>query len=199
MPLDEAANGQRADTRGAIVDAAIVVFSARGYSASTMEQVAHAAGIAKGSLYHHFPRKEEILVCIHARFMDDLLSRARERESADQDPASALRGHVADLVDDVARRRAAVEVFLRERCNLSGPDWQAERTSRRAYAGVIERALRRGQEVGVVRTDVDPKIIAFGLIGMCSWLYQWYGEADDQGVVARTFDVLALDGLRARA
>ncbi|WP_293803795.1 TetR/AcrR family transcriptional regulator [uncultured Actinomyces sp.] len=60
-----------------ILDAARRLFLTKGYEATTIEDVLTAVGIAKGTLYHHFPGKEAILDAIVLRTVDAIVQRAR--------------------------------------------------------------------------------------------------------------------------
>lgn len=52
------------ETKRRIVDKAKQLFVQRGYGAVTMNEVCEAAGVSKGSLYHHFPSKDELFLHI---------------------------------------------------------------------------------------------------------------------------------------
>lgn len=58
--------------RRAVVEAAITLFAERGLSAATMEDVARAAGISRGSLYHHFASREEVFGAAFADSMEQI-------------------------------------------------------------------------------------------------------------------------------
>ncbi|EGQ74899.1 TetR/AcrR family transcriptional regulator [Actinomyces sp. oral taxon 448] len=60
-----------------ILDAARRLFLTKGYEATTIEDVLTAVGIAKGTLYHHFPGKEAILDAIVLRTVDAIVQRAQ--------------------------------------------------------------------------------------------------------------------------
>lgn len=60
-----------------ILDAARHLFLTKGYEATTIEDVLTAVGIAKGTLYHHFPGKEVILDAIVLRTVDAIVQRAQ--------------------------------------------------------------------------------------------------------------------------
>ena len=55
---------RRAATRGAILTAAETLFGQHGFTATTMDQIAHASDVAKGAIYHHFPTKEAVFEAV---------------------------------------------------------------------------------------------------------------------------------------
>ncbi len=72
-------------TKKALVDAAIKVFHKKGYSNTTLEEIALEAGLTRGALYWHFKGKAEILISIYGDFMeklDALIAETVDREDA---------------------------------------------------------------------------------------------------------------------
>ena len=55
---------RRQATRDAIVAAAATLFGAKGFAATTIDEIAAAAGVAKGAVYHHFPNKEAVFEAV---------------------------------------------------------------------------------------------------------------------------------------
>src|SRR5215207_10413711 len=78
--------------RDLILDAAERLIGALGYSKTTMDDVARAAGVGKRTIYVYFPSKEEVILCTIDRIVDRLVTR--------------LRGHAAGAGSAVARVRA---------------------------------------------------------------------------------------------
>ncbi|HEY6456957.1 MAG TPA: TetR/AcrR family transcriptional regulator [Steroidobacteraceae bacterium] len=78
-----------------LLDAAVVVIRAKGYSATTVDEVCQTAGVTKGAFFHHFDSKEELAVLAARHFStlaDRLFSGAAYRELAD--PVDRLLGYV---------------------------------------------------------------------------------------------------------
>jgi AcrR family transcriptional regulator len=55
---------RREATRDAIVAAAAMLFGGKGFAATTIDEIAAAAGVAKGAVYHHFPSKEAVFEAV---------------------------------------------------------------------------------------------------------------------------------------
>src|SRR5262245_3314496 len=79
------------DVRDAILDAVERLLARHGYRKTTMEDVAREAGIGKGSIYLHFPSKEEVVLCSIDRIVGRLVGRLREFAGAAGAPAARLR------------------------------------------------------------------------------------------------------------
>jgi AcrR family transcriptional regulator len=66
---------RREATQGAILAAAFQLFGERGFAAVTVDEIAAAAGVAKGAVYHHFPRKEALFEAVFERAAAELQRR----------------------------------------------------------------------------------------------------------------------------
>src|SRR5579884_4015938 len=73
-----------------ILDAALDVFSERGYHDAGVDEIAVLADTSKGGLYFHFPGKQAIFVALLDRSTQLLLSRVTERLQAERDPVARL-------------------------------------------------------------------------------------------------------------
>ncbi|WP_232660577.1 TetR/AcrR family transcriptional regulator [Pseudonocardia sp. TRM90224] len=127
--------------RARILAAAEAVFAERGVSTST-EEVAAAAGVAVGTVFRHFPTKDDLLAAI----MKDLLAGLTERLTAlaaDADAATALFTFFTELVDRAAGSRTVVEALGIE---LAPP--------LQTFQDAVAHLLERAQEAGAVRADV---------------------------------------------
>ncbi|MEV6217455.1 TetR/AcrR family transcriptional regulator [Nocardia sp. NPDC051833] len=87
---------QRDATRQAIVDAAVACLTVSGYSAVRTRQIAQAAGVAQGTVTHHFPSRDALLTEAVSRIIDDRVVQARSR----YDPLAAG-GRTAEVHLDI--------------------------------------------------------------------------------------------------
>ena len=121
---------EAANTRAAIVDAALRCFGRHGIASSTLEQIACEAGVTKGAIYHHFEGKREILRAIREQLTLPLLDEA--------DTALLQAGEVPAL-ERIERfllgMLESLEVDRRKRCALSVMLFKCE------YVGELEEVL----------------------------------------------------------
>ncbi|HYZ15946.1 MAG TPA: helix-turn-helix domain-containing protein [Candidatus Acidoferrum sp.] len=85
----------RTDAKAKLLDAALRVIRTKGYGASTVDDICHAAGVSKGSFFHHFASKEDLAIAAAAHFSaraDALFAAAPYRKAAD--PRERLLGYV---------------------------------------------------------------------------------------------------------
>lgn len=148
---------QRArETRTKILDAARKLFGDRGFGQATIEDIAGAAGVSNGALYHHFASKEELFKAI----LTDHISDERLEISA-LVPAASLREvleRFASYWFEHLRKDHEVDPLFAEVWAQAARDpWarQAMTGFIRDGASLIENALRIGQETGLIRQDVD--------------------------------------------
>lgn len=84
-----------AQRKDEILDAAQTLFVTKGYQATTIEDILKAVGIAKGTLYHHFSGKEEVLRGLVRRTVGQAVERARAIAASDLSALEKLGAVVA--------------------------------------------------------------------------------------------------------
>lgn len=185
-------------TRVAITDVAVRLFSERGYTGTTMRDIAEAVGVLPGSLYAHIESKETLLLEIvsHgiAQFLAIEKSLEGSRESAEVLLRRAIRGHIEVVVKDPER---SLVVFHQWRF-LSEPNLASAIAMRRRYANGFVKIVNAGKTEGVFSPRLDTRIAVFGILGALNWIPEWY-SADGPSDAAQIADQLAaalLYGLR---
>jgi len=133
--------------RSAILALAAQLFAERGFQATTVRDIADAAGLLSGSLYHHFDSKESMVDELLASFLDDLLARCRGIAGQRLEPREALERMVEEAFDALPRHRAAIVVFQHDAAHLA-------RFERFGYLKVCAQELE-DLWVGVLRRGVD--------------------------------------------
>lgn len=142
------ADAQR--NRAKILDAAEAVFAELGPAGST-EEVARRAGVAVGTVFRHFPTKDDLLAAIMKRLLTELITEAGELDGPD-----ALFRFVTSLVAQAAGKRSVVKLL-----DLHLPD--AVGNLRDAVGGLLIRT----QQAGTVSTEVRlPEVMAL-LVSLC--------------------------------
>ena len=158
---------QAARTREDIVEAALACFDRYGISNSTLEQIACAAGVSKGAVYHHFAGKREILAEIREQVSLPLLDEADTALLARGEPAALdriehfLTGILAGLEGD-PRKRLALTV-MQFRCEYVGPLGEELGTTVRnieRLTKALEGAYRESRAAGELASGLSPRIAA---------------------------------------
>jgi AcrR family transcriptional regulator len=196
-----AAGGPPRDRAEEVYAAALRLFTQKGYHATSMQDIAAAVGLYKGSLYHYIGSKEDLLVRVFERGMGRLLEEL-ERIVADGSlrPSVQLRLVIEAHVQAVADNLEALTVYLHEFRALAGESLETVRQQRERYRWLLETVLERGVACGEFATE-DVGIATLGVLGMCNWLVQWYRPGGRLGPrqIAERFAELVLGGLCPRA
>ena len=159
------------ERKSEIVQTAANLFDAAGYTSTTMEEIARTVGVAKATLYHYFPSKDDILFEIHEEFIDLLMDRQHQRLALE--PEQELHEVMSDILELMETHRGHVRVFFEHYRELPAPQQETLKIKRDAYEGAVAEIFRKGCVSGVFR-DVDPRLASLAMFGMCNWAYQWY-------------------------
>ncbi|MGD0661638.1 MAG: TetR/AcrR family transcriptional regulator [Syntrophorhabdales bacterium] len=155
-----------------IANAAAKLFSSKGYVATSMEDVAAAAKISKGSIYYYFSTKDEILDYILSTFMDAVLENAGHDLQEIDDPEERIRimilRHVTTYTGDMYLART----LMQEAHNLPAAKHRKIKVKEREYFRIVFGALS-----SYLNDEADKDlltVLTFNLLGMCNWLFSWY-------------------------
>jgi AcrR family transcriptional regulator len=146
---------RREATRGAIVKAAKRLFGEHGFAVATMDNVATAAHVAKGAVYHHFKTKEALFEAVFDEVSQDLVAEvdrvARSEKDALAAMAAGTQAYFAACAQD-----ATGQIILRDGPAVLG--WERWREiDARHFGGGFPLALARAMDDGVIaRQSVEP-------------------------------------------
>jgi TetR/AcrR family transcriptional regulator, fatty acid metabolism regulator protein len=151
------------DKRKAILDAAVRVFARQGYEASPVGDVAKEAGVAYGLVYHYFGSKEAVLEAVFREQWGRLLAAVAVAEDTGKSAPEQL-GLVVKIVlrtwrDDPDLVRLLVREITRS------PHIQDELDEIGQAFASLERIIRRGQDEGTFRAELDARLAAWMLYG----------------------------------
>jgi TetR/AcrR family fatty acid metabolism transcriptional regulator len=191
---------RQADRRRQILEAAVKVFARKGFHASRVGDVAEEAGIAYGLVYHYFKSKEDVLETIFRTTWTEMLARVREVEEAGVPASESVRQVTALLLRTWRRDPDLVRVLVRE--VTRSPHVQQEVEEITHAMDALERIVRRGQESGEFRQELDPRLAAVVFYGvldevLTSWVLGQLPDRDEDIASAeRNVVQLLVDGLR---
>ncbi|MFI7646928.1 TetR/AcrR family transcriptional regulator [Micromonospora sp. NPDC049460] len=175
-----------------MLDAAVKVFSRRGFHAASMDEIAEDAGISKPMVYAYLGTKEELFVaCLHregVRMMQAIAGAAAPELSADERLWRGLRA----FFGFVGAHRDGWAVLYRQA--RGEQPFAGELAGMRArlvevVAGMLDHALRaEGREAG----ETDLEVVAYALVGATESLADWladHPEADPEKTATRMMNV----------
>ena len=171
------------------------LFAEQGYHGTSMEDLAAAMGVQKGSLYAHIGSKEDLLHEIArdgARAFHDALDAIDERLPAVEKLRLALRAHLRV----VAEQLDVATVFVREWRYLEGERAEEFVRERRRYEERIRDLFREGVEQSELRTDLDVATAALLFLSAANWAYTWLQPGRPTDALADRFFDVFVEGMR---
>jgi len=153
---------RREQARRKLLNAACEVFSERGYSESSLDEVAQRAGVSRGLIYHHFGSKDGLLLALHEELDEALISRVRGAAGQGGLPLDNLVRGARAFIEAVADLPVA-RITLLDTPGAPGLRAHAEE-GQREWARLMETELARGIQQGSIRS-VDPAMTARVLLG----------------------------------
>jgi TetR/AcrR family transcriptional regulator, cholesterol catabolism regulator len=168
------ANRDAPNTRDAIIEASVQLFSKNGYSGTTMRDIAKEVGLLPGSLYSHIDSKETLLFEIIQAGIETFLEiETRILNSEGRSDAllrAAIKSHVSVIADDPQRMRV---VFHQWRY-LSEPNRSHALEMRRSYANMFTKIINDGIGSGVFKPELDVRMSVFCILGAINWMPEWF-------------------------
>lgn len=159
--------------RERILEEAVKLFYERGFSGTTLDDIAGKLGVTKPFIYTHFRSKVELLAALCTPTIELSLDAVENAANAHGIPSERLYRAVVDFTHVVLSRQANIAIFFREEKNLA-PEALAEiNTLRRKFDRVLSQLLAEGVAAGEFQiADVNLTALAIG--GMISWAYTWH-------------------------
>jgi TetR/AcrR family transcriptional regulator, cholesterol catabolism regulator len=190
----------RSGRRTEMVGLAGDLFAEKGFRATTVREIADAAGILSGSLYHHFDSKESIADEILSGFLNEVLADYRAAAASAGSPRAVLEQIVRSTSHTLSRHRAALAMLQNDWTYFATqPRFGYLRTAVREIERTWITQLELGKESGEFRADLDAKL-TYRLLRDGLWIpAQWRlagGFSIDQVVDA--FLRLLFDGIAAK-
>ncbi len=178
------------------------LFASKGFKNTTVRDIADAAGILSGSLYHHFDSKESIVDEILSSFQAELFGAYDEILLSHDDARTKLERAVAVSFGAIDQHRDEVAIFQAEAAYLGGFErfgYLAERNaqSREVWITLLDDGVRSG----ALRADLDIEL-TYRFIRDTVWVaVAWYrpGGKLTHDVIARQYLTILLDGIARTA
>jgi len=153
------------DKQTAISKAAVAVFARRGFHQTTVSEIAHEAGVAKGTIYLYFKSKSEILVAIFRRYFDEMLNFVDGLITLKLPVAEALQAFVEKYIGLLRQEPELIQLLGRRPLETSSEGDEAMLSFRSYLIERVSGLLERGIEMGELR-PFDTRIGACVVLGM---------------------------------
>lgn len=191
FPTTEEREAERLRKREAVLRAAVGMFNAQGFHATSLDDVAASLGVSKPTIYHYLGNKDQVLF--------ECVTRGIEQLRAASDAAHATPGTGLERLRSFLRRYAEIIMDDFGRCVIRTSDeaLSAESAAKfralkreidAAMRGLIEEAVQDGS-----MAEVDIQLTAFTLAGALNWPARWHkpdGRRSAEAIAAEMVDVL---------
>ena len=166
---------QPGSRRDELLELAAAMFAERGLRATTVRDIADAAGILSGSLYHHFASKEEMVDEVLRGFLDWLFERYQHIVDTEPNPLERFKGLFMASFDAIEDRHAQVVIYQDEAKRLSlQPRFSYVEDLNRKQRRMWVDVLRQGIKEGYFRPDLDVDLV-YRFIRDTTWVsVRWY-------------------------
>ena len=170
---------RRALVETQILEAATELFAARGFSGTSLQDVAEATGLTRPALYHYFSSKEDLLSrLVKEVTVGPATDLRRLRRKAGAPVGERLHAMAASVAGLQARHPSRFRMLVRSEGDLpealATPYDAGRRAVLREFSSVIDEGVRSGEF-----RPVDPRTAALGIIGLCNWVAWWHKPGDD--------------------
>ena len=184
--------------RDELLDIAAKLFAERGFKNTTVRDIADAAGILSGSLYHHFDSKEAMVDELLDSFQTSLWEQYDAIGASDRTPRQKLEAVVRVSFDAIDHNHSEVAIFQTDAVHLATFERFAylhERNVR--FRDLWTSLLREGVAAGELRADLDVELV-YRFLRDTVWVaVRWYrpgGELTPSQVADQYLHIL-LDGI----
>jgi AcrR family transcriptional regulator len=147
VPVEQLRSQQR---RQRILDAAVGVFSTKGYHGTLVDEIALEAETSKGGVYFHFPNKQAIFLALLDRLADLLRQRIEAAVQAESQPVARAEAALGVVLDTFASHRRLARLLMVEALG-AGPEFNARMIQLRAeFADLIRVHLDQAVQAGEI-------------------------------------------------
>jgi TetR/AcrR family transcriptional regulator len=155
-------------SRAKILDAARIEFVTHGLSGGRVDRIADASGVNKNLIYHYFGSKDALYLAVLERIYADLRARQQDEDLRDLPPVQGMKRLVSHTFDHFVATPDLIRLMSIENIHYA-EHLKNSRTTKQLYGGLLDTIrilLKRGQEQGVFRGQVDPIDLYLSISGL---------------------------------
>jgi len=165
-------NGTAPTRKDEVIRVAARLFAAKGYHATTLDQIAQEIGVTKPALYYYITSKEDILRSIINRIMAPM-EQATQVGKSNLPPKEKMEQIIRILVQFSAERTETTRIAFEQSNILPKRSQDALRRRQKGVERVVEQTLKEGADQGIFVVS-DVKMTSFAILSVSNWLYRWY-------------------------
>jgi TetR/AcrR family fatty acid metabolism transcriptional regulator len=189
------------DKRERILEGALKAFARKGFYNTKISEIATEAGVADGTIYLYFKNKDDLLISLFEDRMEWVIDRLQaELDLTSNDVFEQLHRVVAMHIQ-LAQQEPELAEFITVELRQSAKFMKEYRNPKFLdYLRILENIVEEGQKQGVVRADIDPRLVGRALFGALDEVLLTLTFSKHHNVEEKTRQVASLfiEGLRAR-
>ncbi len=162
-----------ADTEKRLLNASINLFSAKGYTATSIRDIAKAMDMSISNIYHYFGSKERLFLTIMEDSSRGLLDELRRVSEMDLEPMERFKMMLQTHLDHATGHQKEARIFFTEEEHLPPESYTLNKRIQREIVAFYRRELLRLQAAGYIRAR-NVSTLALHILGVINWHLLWY-------------------------
>jgi len=179
-------------TKDRILDAALTVFSSKGYHDTRLDEIVNESHTSKGAIYFHFPNKERLFLALVDQFADLLERRVVEAIEQEEKGMARVRVALETSLETFGRYRRPAKLLLIQATGL-GTTFEEKRSEvNDRFAYLIQTYLDESVEVGDIEA-IDTEVVSVAWLGaIYNVVIRWVntGEPEPQRIMGTLLPIL---------
>ena len=154
---------------------AAALFRKKGYSSTSMRDIAEAVGIKAASIYNHIQSKQDLLEDLLLSMAHLFTQGMADIQTTSLSPEEKLEKIIALHVRLSIEHTDAISLITSEWVHLKEPAYTVYRRLRDSYETDFKEVIEQGKKEGIFRR-LDTDVILFSTLSTLRWLYSWYSK-----------------------
>ena len=161
-----------------LFDMAAALFAAKGYHGTSINDLAQAMGLQKGSLYHYFKSKEELLFRLLDEYITAALQEIEKICLLEDEPSEKLRQFMLFYSGFYAGDRDRLVLLINDIDKLGEPYKSQVIEKERRYYRALTGIFTQLQDAGIMK-PIPPAVAAYAFFGMVHYTCKWFQQDGD--------------------
>ncbi|MFN2104873.1 MAG: TetR/AcrR family transcriptional regulator [Candidatus Promineifilaceae bacterium] len=179
-------------TKGKILDAALDIFSRKGFYNTRLDEIVDASHTSKGAIYFHFPNKERLFLALVDQFADLLERRVVDAIQTEEKGINRVRMAMVTILDTFGRYRRPAKILLVQAAGLGSTFEEKRNEINDRFAFLIQTYLDESVEIGDI-APVDTEVVSIAWMGaIYNVVIRWVntGEPEPERIMNSLLPVL---------
>ncbi|MFL7838733.1 MAG: TetR/AcrR family transcriptional regulator [Candidatus Promineifilaceae bacterium] len=184
--------GEPISTKEKILDAALDIFSRKGFYNTKLDEIVEASRTSKGAIYFHFPNKERLFLALVDQFADLLERRVVEAIQHEEKGINRVRVAMVTILDTFGRYRRPAKILLVQAAGLGSTFEEKRNEINDRFAFLIQTYLDESVEIGDIG-PVDTEIVSIAWMGaIYNVVIRWVntGEPEPERILNSLLPIL---------